>query len=81
MNGQSKIGQRELEIIEYLQQKGEAAYAQLLEMFSPTVRNPTGKEYLQYEICADRLRRMVGKGFIETDGKIVRLTKEIAREP
>ena len=72
-----KIGERELEIIEYLQEKGKETYVQLLVMFSPTIRSPKGKAYRQFNTVEDRLLRMREKGLIaiEDDGlRTVRLT-------
>lgn len=73
MNGKSKIGARELEIVEYLQEKGEESYTQLLVIFSPVNHAIGGRTYNQYNICEDRLRRMQKKGLIVIEGRTVRL--------
>jgi hypothetical protein len=59
MNGKIKIGPRELEIINYLEEHGETTYAQIAAEFSPTVRGCP-----QYSVIDRRLDRMEQKGFI-----------------
>jgi hypothetical protein len=55
----SKIGARELEILNYLEEHGETTYAQIVAEFAPTVRG-----CFQYGVMDRRLERMEQKGFI-----------------
>lgn len=56
MNGQGKIGTRELEILEYLQENKEASYSEVVAKFSsPTERT---------DVIEDRIYRMKDKGYI-----------------
>jgi hypothetical protein len=62
-----KIGARELEIIEYLQERGEVSYGRLLTDFVPLPSYDTHS-------TMNRLERMVEKGLIQiVNDKTVRL--------
>ncbi len=75
----TKIGKRELEIIEYLQQRGKQSYAQIAAEFAPIRRGLP-----EYNVIDRRLDRMEMKGYIlvEHDGrKMIRLRGDLLPFP